>query len=50
MQTRKLGSLNVSVIGLGCNNFGGRLDLAGTKNVLDAAIDAGVTFMDTADT
>lgn len=50
MDSRKLGSLNVSVIGLGCNNFGGRLDLAGTKNVLDAAIDAGVTFMDTADT
>lgn len=50
MRTRELGSLNVSVIGLGCNNFGGRLDLAGTKNVLDAAIDQGVTFMDTSDT
>lgn len=50
MKTRKLGSLDVSIIGLGCNNFGGRLDLAGTKNVLDAAIDTGVTFMDTSDT
>lgn len=49
MDTRTLGSLNVSVIGLGCNNFGARLDLAGTKNVLDACIDAGVTFLDTAD-
>lgn len=49
MDTRKLGSLNVSVIGLGCNNFGARLDLAGTKNVLDACIDNGVTFLDTAD-
>lgn len=49
MRTRPIGSLNVSVVGLGCNNFGPRLDLAGTKNVLDAAIDAGVTFLDTAD-
>ncbi len=50
MRTRELGSLNVSEIGLGCNNFGGRLDLPGTRNVLDAAIAAGVTFLDTADT
>ncbi len=50
MRTRKLGSLDVSIIGLGCNNFGGRLDLAGTRNVLDAALGAGVTFMDTSDT
>ncbi|MFO7546702.1 MAG: aldo/keto reductase [Trueperaceae bacterium] len=49
MRTRPIGSLNASVVGLGCNNFGGRLDLAGTKSVLDAAIDAGVTFLDTAD-
>lgn len=49
MKTRAIGSLNVSVVGLGCNNFGRRLDLAGTKNVLDAAIEAGVTFLDTAD-
>ena len=50
MDTRKLGSLDVSVVGLGCNNFGARLDLAATKAVIDAAIDAGVTFFDTADT
>ena len=49
MRTRPIGSLNASVVGLGCNNFGGRLDLAATKNVLDAAIEAGVTFLDTAD-
>ncbi len=49
MRTRPIGTLNASVVGLGCNNFGPRLDLAGTKNVLDSAIDAGVTFLDTAD-
>lgn len=49
MNTRKIGSLNVSVIGLGCNNFGGRVDEATTKSVVDAAIGAGVTFFDTAD-
>lgn len=50
MKTRKLGSLDASVIGLGCNNFGGRLDYEGTKAVLDACLDHGVTFLDTADT
>jgi aryl-alcohol dehydrogenase-like predicted oxidoreductase len=49
MHTRTLGSLHVSVIGLGCNNFGGRLDEAGTRKVVDAAIDAGINFFDTAD-
>ena len=49
MRTRPIGSLQASVIGLGCNNFGRRVDAAGTKRVLDAAIDAGVTFLDTAD-
>jgi aryl-alcohol dehydrogenase-like predicted oxidoreductase len=42
--------LVVSVVGLGCNNFGGRLDLAATKAVVDAALDAGITLLDTADT
>ncbi len=42
--------LLVSVVGLGCNNFGGRLDLAGTRAVVDAAIEAGITLFDTADT
>jgi aryl-alcohol dehydrogenase-like predicted oxidoreductase len=41
--------LRVSRVGLGCNNFGGRLDLERTRAVVDAALDAGVTFLDTAD-
>jgi aryl-alcohol dehydrogenase-like predicted oxidoreductase len=51
LPTRPLGDsgLDVSVVGLGCNNFGRRTDLAGTRKVVDAAIDAGVTFLDTAD-
>jgi aryl-alcohol dehydrogenase-like predicted oxidoreductase len=49
MEHRKIGELEASVVGLGCNNFGRRLDLDGTRAVVDAAIDAGVTFFDTAD-
>jgi aryl-alcohol dehydrogenase-like predicted oxidoreductase len=49
METRRLGSLQVPVVGLGCNNFGGRLDADGTTKVVAAALDAGVTFFDTAD-
>ncbi len=51
MRYRPLGrsGLTVSVVGLGCNNFGGRLDLDATRSVLDAAIDAGITLFDTAD-
>ncbi len=49
MQTRSLGPLEVSVVGLGCNNFGSRLEFEGTKLVVDAALDAGITFFDTAD-
>jgi aryl-alcohol dehydrogenase-like predicted oxidoreductase len=51
MRTRRLGTsdLTVSVVGLGCNNFGRRVDEAGTRAVVDAALDAGVTFLDTAD-
>src|SRR5512132_1457232 len=49
METRAIGSLQVSVVGLGCNNFGRRVDEQGTRRVLDAALDAGVTFLDTAD-
>jgi len=41
--------LEVSRVGLGCNNFGGRIDLAATRLVVDAALDAGVTFFDTAE-
>src|SRR5258708_38055657 len=49
MQTRSIGALDASVIGLGCNNFGGRIDEAATKVVVDAALDAGITLFDTAD-
>jgi aryl-alcohol dehydrogenase-like predicted oxidoreductase len=49
METRKIGSLDVSVIGLGCNNFGRSLDAAATKDVIDAALAAGINFLDTAD-
>jgi aryl-alcohol dehydrogenase-like predicted oxidoreductase len=49
METRALGSLQVSVVGVGCNNFGSRLDQAGTTDVVHAALDAGITFFDTAD-
>jgi aryl-alcohol dehydrogenase-like predicted oxidoreductase len=41
--------LEVSVVGLGCNNFGKRLDLDGTAAVLGAALEAGITLFDTAD-
>lgn len=41
--------LDVSVVGLGANNFGRRVDLTGTRRVIDAALDAGVSFLDTAD-
>ena len=48
MRYRSLGSsgLLVSVVGLGCNNFGRRLDVNGTRAVVDAAIDAGITLFD----
>jgi aryl-alcohol dehydrogenase-like predicted oxidoreductase len=49
MRTRRLGPLDVTVVGLGCNNFGGRIDEVATRAVVDAALDAGVTFFDTAD-
>lgn len=49
MARRRIGSLEVSVVGLGCNNFGRRLDEAATRSVVDAALDAGVDFLDTAD-
>ncbi len=49
MEYRTLGSLKVSLVGLGCNNFGWRTDAAGTAAVVDAALDAGINFFDTAD-
>ena len=51
MDRAPLGSsdLRVSRVGLGCNNFGRRIDLEATRAVIDAALEAGVTFLDTAD-
>ncbi|KUL95006.1 aldo/keto reductase [Bosea sp. WAO] len=51
MLTRNLGrsGLRVSLVGLGCNNFGGRIDLEATRKVVDAAIEHGITLFDTAD-
>jgi len=52
MEMRRLGNagLQVSVVGLGCNNFGDRCDFDATKRVVDRAIEGGITFFDTADT
>jgi aryl-alcohol dehydrogenase-like predicted oxidoreductase len=49
METRHIGSLEVTVIGLGTNNFGAFIDEAGAKEVVAAAVDAGINFFDTAD-
>jgi len=51
MRYRPLGTsgLIVSVVGLGCNNFGRAVDLDGTRAVVDAALEAGITLLDTAD-
>ncbi len=49
MEKRKIGSLDVTVVGLGCNNFGWRIDAPATAAVVDAALDAGINFFDTAD-
>jgi aryl-alcohol dehydrogenase-like predicted oxidoreductase len=51
MRTRSLGvgGPDVSVVGLGCNNFGSRVDEQGTRAVVDAALEVGVTLFDTAD-
>lgn len=51
MDTRKLGNtgLKVSVVGIGCNNFGRRCDAVATQAVVDAALDVGINFFDTAD-
>jgi aryl-alcohol dehydrogenase-like predicted oxidoreductase len=52
MEQRNLGKsgLRVSVVGLGCNNFGGRIDLGATRKVVHKALDLGITFFDEADT
>lgn len=51
MTYRRLGDsgLVVSAVGIGCNNFGSRIDLDGTRAVVEAALDSGINFFDTAD-
>jgi aryl-alcohol dehydrogenase-like predicted oxidoreductase len=49
VDTRPVGSLGVSVVGIGCNNFGGRIDEKHTEEVISAALDVGINFFDTAD-
>ena len=49
METRSIGKLDASVVGLGCNNFGGRIDADATGRVVNAALDSGITLFDTAD-
>ena len=51
MEYRNLGrsGLQVSVVGLGCNNFGMRADYAATEAVVRACLDSGINFFDTAD-
>jgi aryl-alcohol dehydrogenase-like predicted oxidoreductase len=51
MEVRNLGrsGLRVSEIGLGCNNFGGRIDMSATRSVVHKALDLGITLFDTAD-
>ncbi|HVN05231.1 MAG TPA: aldo/keto reductase [Bryobacteraceae bacterium] len=49
MERRRIGSLDVGVVGLGCNNFGWRIDATASGAVVDAALDAGINFFDTAD-
>jgi len=51
VEKRKLGNseLEVSLVGLGANNFGGRMDLEATRRVVHKALDLGVTLIDTAD-
>jgi len=49
VEQRKIGSLSVTVVGIGCNNFGARIDEKRTEEVVDAALAAGINFFDTAD-
>ena len=49
MEKRRIGALEVSVVGLGCNNFGRRIDYAASRPVVHKALDLGVTLFDTAD-
>ncbi len=50
MEQRRIGSLEVPLAGIGCNNFGGRIDESRAAEVVDAAFDVGATHFDTAET
>jgi aryl-alcohol dehydrogenase-like predicted oxidoreductase len=50
MDLRRIGSLEVTVLGLGCNQFGRKIDAAQSARVVDAALDEGISFFETADT
>jgi aryl-alcohol dehydrogenase-like predicted oxidoreductase len=50
VEKRKVGSLSVTAVGIGCNNFGGRIDEKRTEEVVEASLAAGINFFDTADT
>jgi aryl-alcohol dehydrogenase-like predicted oxidoreductase len=50
VERRPIGSLAVSVVGLGCNNFGMRLDQRASAEVIEASLQAGINFFDTSDT
>ena len=49
MEKRRIGSLEVSLVGLGCNNFGWRIQAAETAAVVNACIESGINFFDSAD-
>jgi aryl-alcohol dehydrogenase-like predicted oxidoreductase len=49
LETRRIGSLEVSLVGLGCNNFGWRIDAGASAAAVSAALEAGINFFDTAD-
>jgi aryl-alcohol dehydrogenase-like predicted oxidoreductase len=49
METRRIGTLEVSIVGLGCNNFGMAIDADATRAVVDAAFEAGINYFDTAE-
>jgi aryl-alcohol dehydrogenase-like predicted oxidoreductase len=49
LEKRKIGSLSATVVGIGCNNFGGRIDEKHSEEVIGAALEAGINFFDTAD-
>jgi aryl-alcohol dehydrogenase-like predicted oxidoreductase len=49
LETRQIGAIEVTVVGIGCNNFGWRIDARDSEAVVKSALDAGINFFDTAD-